>query len=249
MVSLFALPDPAPRYDDEPPPATPGQAEIAVGAGGPHHVLNHEGPGRARTAAPPRAAGRTEAPSEVPGRLGGEEAGDVIGGRGPVGAGDAGPGYVAAASLEPGHGQPRRPKPSSRRNHQAKPMLGGPHAGPAWPNVFAQVLAETLAGSRPTRQLSPWTTERARGHIRRLGPLLRTSGGSPGSGPEAVAVSGKRPISSRQPRIRRVVASMPSTGVVEMAVIVGFGPRVRALAVRLEHPEGREWLCTAIEAA
>jgi len=45
---------------------------------------------------------------------------------------------------------------------------------------------------------------------------------------------------------------MPTADVVEMAVIVRFGARVRALAIRLEReprPTGNEWLCTAIEAA
>ncbi len=38
-----------------------------------------------------------------------------------------------------------------------------------WPSRFAQVLAETLAGSRPPAQIAPWTTERALSRIRRLG--------------------------------------------------------------------------------
>ncbi len=112
----------------------------------------------------------------------------------------------------PGGGEPTRPTP-------------------AWPSQFAQVLAETLAGSRPPRQLTPWTTEHARGHIRRLGPLL---------------------AASQEPRIRRIVASTPSSGVVEMAVVVRFGPRIRALAIRLERANTspvRAWQCTAIEAA
>ena len=102
---------------------------------------------------------------------------------------------------------------------------------PAWPSQFAQVLAETLAGSRPPRQLTPWTTERARGHIRRLGPTAR---GQPG----AADTANRR--------------STPSSGVVEMAVVVRFGPRVHALAVRLERGDSSHvtaWQCTAIEAA
>jgi hypothetical protein len=101
------------------------------------------------------------------------------------------------------------------------------------------VLAETLAGARPPAQLTPWTTERARSHIRRLGPKL---------------AAGQRPL------VQRVVTSLPTAGVIEMSVVVGFGPRVRALAVRLERtephhgPRGRadtraHWVCTAVEAA
>lgn len=113
---------------------------------------------------------------------------------------------------------------------------GGPGA-PGWPGRFAQVLAETLAGSRPARQLLPWTTEQARSHIQRLGPQLS---------------------SAQQPRVRRVVTSRPASDVLEMSVVVGFGPRVRALAVRLEReplamagerPGAPRWRCTAVEAA
>lgn len=122
---------------------------------------------------------------------------------------------------------------------------GGPEAPPGggsgdgWPGRFAQVLAETLAGSRPPRQIVPWTTERARSHIQRLGAQLS---------------------SAQQPRVRRVITFRPTLDVVEMTVVVGFGPRVRALAVRLERepagPAGgsgpgapARWLCTAVEAA
>ena len=110
---------------------------------------------------------------------------------------------------------------------------------PGWPSRFAQVLAETLAGARPPGQLTPWTTEMARAHIQRLGPQL---------------------ASGQQPRVRRVVTFQPTPEVMEMTVVVGFGTRVRALAVRLEragpHPQAGDraaaaprWLCTAVEAA
>jgi len=75
------------------------------------------------------------------------------------------------------------------------------------------VLAETLAGSRPPRQIVPWTTQQAREHIQRLGPRM---------------------ASAQRPRVRRVVTYRPASDVMEMAVVVAFGPRVRALAVRLE---------------
>jgi Family of unknown function (DUF6459) len=114
-----------------------------------------------------------------------------------------------------------------------------PAAPPGWPSQFAQVLAETLAGSRPPRQIAAWTTERTRRHIQRLGPLL---------------------AAGEQPRVRRVVTFRPATDIVEMTVIIGVGPRVRALAIRLERDgpraasPGRDaqaarWVCTAVEAA
>jgi hypothetical protein len=119
-----------------------------------------------------------------------------------------------------------------------------------WPSQFAQVLAETLAGSRPAQQIRPWTTEQARKRINELGPMLSAA---------------------RQPRVRRVIVTSPAQGVLEMTVIVDFGARARAVAVRLERPPAPSpptqtrhpdipphipqpspptaWLCTAIEAA
>jgi len=104
-----------------------------------------------------------------------------------------------------------------------------------WPSKFAQVVAETLAGSRPTRQLTPWTTEEARKRIRQLGPMLATG---------------------HRPTVRRVMTSAPAANVLEMTAVVGFGPRVRVLALRLELAQPRayrqggiRWCCTAIETA
>ena len=78
----------------------------------------------------------------------------------------------------------------------------------------------------------PWLTERARFHLRRLAPAFS---------------------SGHRPRVLRVLTSQPSSGVVEMSVVIAAGTRTRALALRLEldklagqHPR---WLCTDIEAA
>jgi hypothetical protein len=150
----------------------------------------------------------------------------------------------------PGSGEPLAPP--EPRQRLAPPGSGEPPAPPGpgprhggrvtatpWPSQFAQVLAETLAGSRSQGQIAPWTTDQARRRIRQLGPMLA-------AGPA--------------PRVRRVMTSRPATGVVEMTVIVGCGPKVRALAVRLERdgPHGgrpgrdardARWICTAVEAA
>ena len=177
----------------------------------------------------------------------------------PSGEPDRGRDTSGPATGEPVEGRPVRGKPV-----RGKPTTGRPATAtaPAWPSRFAQVLAETLAGSRPPRQIEPWTTQQAREHIHRLGPRM---------------------ASAQRPRIRRVVTYRPASDVMEMAVVVGFGPRVRALAVRLERsascppaavggsagpgapvsggrptesdgvagqgkPAGR-WVCTAVEAA
>jgi hypothetical protein len=139
---------------------------------------------------------------------------DNPGGPGPGGTDPGGPG--------PGPGGPGGQDPG--------PGGSGPSGHGAWPSQFAQVLAETLAGSRPARQLTPWTTEQTRKRIRQLGPLLS---------------------SSQQPRIRRIMTSAPCQDVLELTAVVGFGPRVRVLAVRLERAQdARErWRCTAIESA
>jgi hypothetical protein len=141
-------------------------------------------------------------------------------------------------SAPPGPGEP--PEPHER---SAPPGPGPRHGGRAtasqWPSQFAQVLAETLAGSRSQGQIAPWTTDQARRRIRQLGPML---------------------AAGAAPRVRRVMTSRPAAGVVEMTVIVGCGPQVRALAVRLERdghrggrpgrdPRAARWICTAVEAA
>ena len=134
-------------------------------------------------------------------------------------------------------GTDHEPGASSGGSQRLDPAADPPRPDPAdgWPSQFAQVLAETLAGSRPAKQLTPWTTEQARRRIRQLGPML---------------------ASDQRPRVRRVITSAPAAGVLEMTAVVGFGPRVRALALRLEREQARpyrqggsRWCCTAIESA
>ena len=145
-------------------------------------------------------------------------------------------------------GKPAGSPPSAETRNAPRPPVAIPGVPPGWQNRFAQVLAETLAGARPPRQIVPWTTEETLRRIQRLGPRL---------------------ASEQRPRVRRVLTSLPAPDVMEMAVVVGFGPRVKALAVRLEHTEARpaalpgaapvegttggqvaaRWVCTAVEAA
>jgi len=110
-----------------------------------------------------------------------------------------------------------------------------------WPARFALMLTEALAGSRPARQIVPWTSRRARSQFDRL---LRGFGDR-GAGNAA-----------GQPRVLRVRTTRPAQDVIEMSVIAGFGPRTRALALRLERTTGEQpgdasggWVCTDIEAA
>jgi hypothetical protein len=116
---------------------------------------------------------------------------------------------------------------------------GAAEGAVAWHRQFAQVVVEILGGTRSARQVVPVTTDRARAQMGRL--ILRLA-------------------SDERPRITRIVTSRPTATVVEMAVIVSFGPRSRALAMRFEHTAGRpatpglparpaRWLCTELEAA
>jgi Family of unknown function (DUF6459) len=161
---------------------------------------------------------------------------------------DEGPGRRAGTPGPARRNEPLRPGP-----HPASSPgeTGSPGAASGWPSQFAQVLAETLAGSRPQGQIAAWTTDQARKRIRQLGPMLAAQ------------------AAGAAPRVRRVVTSRPAIGVVEMTVVVGCGPRTRALAVRLEraapHPRAPDarapedtnpdetnpatWICTAIESA
>jgi Family of unknown function (DUF6459) len=119
----------------------------------------------------------------------------------------------------------------------------------SWPQRFARMVAEALAGTRPARQIMPWTSKRARCQFHRILPEFRSASG--------------------QPRIMRVVASYPTLNAIEMSVIAGFGPRTRAFAIRLERLPDEDgsrlarrrpwpdavmtasggWVCTDIEAA
>jgi hypothetical protein len=148
----------------------------------------------------------------------------------------AGPARPGGRDWAAGPAYPVQPGPAGLAEPGVMPAAAGATA--AWPRQFALVMVEILAGIRPARQIAGWTTERVRAHVRHLGPLL---------------------ASDRQPRIQRIVTSRPADRVVEMTVIVRFGPRWRALAMRLEHVAARpaipglparpaRWLCTEIEA-
>jgi hypothetical protein len=134
------------------------------------------------------------------------------------------------AEPEPGAAEPSLTFSAGRPADRADPAI-------AWSRQFAQVVVEILAGARSPRQLTPLATERVRARIGQLSQTL---------------------IPGQKPRIRRIVTSRPAARVVEMTVVLSFGARSRALALRLEHVPGRQpapglparparWLCTEIE--
>ena len=129
------------------------------------------------------------------------------------------------------------PAPAPARASGPAALPPAPGQATALPRQFAQVIVEILAGSRPLRQTVGWTTDRVRAQIGDLTQLV---------------------ASDQRPRIRRIVTSQPAASVVEMTVVISFGPRSRALAMRFEHMPARQpapgrparparWLCTEIE--
>jgi Family of unknown function (DUF6459) len=209
-VRRLRVPDPAPPFDDE----IRGLA-----------TEDTAGNGLVISPAPrPRSGDLAES---GPADSGPAESGPAESGPAESGPAESGP---AESGRQRQGGGPTPDSSGSRR-------LGAPRRDPAgdWPSRFAQVLSETLAGSRPAQQLTPWTTEQALKRIRQLGPLLATD---------------------QRPKVRRVLTSAPAAGVIELTAVVGFGPRFRALALRLEleqskppRPGGDRWCCTAIESA
>jgi hypothetical protein len=191
-------------------------------------------PGPASAAGPADAIRRLQVPRVAPPYD--DEPATAIGGPGSDTSDEGNGGRLAGAAVQPvvpraGHPKPgplAAPQTASQHTTVHNPDNRGAEAG-AWPGQFAQVLAETLAGSRPHRQLAPWTTEQVRRQIRQLGPRFATV---------------------ERPLVRRVMTSAPASGVLEITAVVGFGPRIRVLALRLERERaGRAWCCTAIESA
>ncbi len=219
-VRLCLVPDSAPPYDDEIPaggPPCPGWGGV-----GPARLVDGDQPvdGDHPVDEAPRGSRPMAGTTAMP---------------------------ATATTRPPATGRPGTDEPGTGRLGTGGPRTGEPGPGrsaagdglmPGWQSRFAQVLAETLAGSRPPRQIQPWTTQQAREHIQRLGPRM---------------------ASVQRPRVRRVVTYRPASDVMEMAVVVGFGARVRALAVRLERSAvdppaslgepAERWVCTAVEAA
>jgi hypothetical protein len=146
---------------------------------------------------------------------------------------------VTAAVSAAAAGSPAAAVPPAAAVSQlsARPAAGADPVA-ARPRQLAVVIVEVLAGVRPDRQLVPLATDRVRARAGNLAPLL---------------------ASGRRPRIARIVVSRPAERVVEMTVVVNFGARSRALAMRFEHAAARpaapgwparpaRWLCTALEA-
>ncbi len=98
-----------------------------------------------------------------------------------------------------------------------------------WIARLSQATIEVLAGVRPLTQLSPWLDERVYSH---LGVRLK-------------AASRRSTAPRLRAKLRTVRICLPADGVVEASAVVQYGPRCRAMALRLEGLDGR-WRCTEL---
>jgi len=118
-----------------------------------------------------------------------------------------------------------QPSPGGR----PAPRDGAPADPREWALRFSQVALEVATGLRPAAQLVRWTTPAVVASLGRLHALAQRGGGRP---PRAT--------------VRSVRLSEPVPGVGEVAAVVTAGPRVRALAFRMED-EGGRWRVVAFE--
>jgi hypothetical protein len=128
------------------------------------------------------------------------------------------PGRTAAEDAEAG----------SHPGRASSPVLPEPRQ---WAAQFVQAAVEVTTGLRPPSQLVRWTSEEVRTLLVRRADLARSTAGR-----------------MRQPRrgvVRSTRVCIPRAGVAEATVVISDGPRVRAVALRLEGTDGR-WRVTAL---
>lgn len=100
----------------------------------------------------------------------------------------------------------------------------------AWARRLIGAILEAMDGLRPTNQLNRWVDPALRDRIARRGVQARQRNQRPG-GPLVV---------------RAVRVCEPVDGVAEVAAVICYRSRVRALALRMSGVDGR-WLITALE--
>jgi hypothetical protein len=154
-----------------------------------------------------------------------------------------------APTLEP----PARTVRATTPAHTVPPVLGSPEArrrldvtsrpfgGPAaalgpMPDptplccAMVQAAVEGLRGVRPLAQLTRWVTPEVYEHLQIRAELVQRAG---------------RPVAARA-GIRRIRLFRIGDDVAEASVVVDDGPRVRAVAIRLEGHRGR-WRAVVLE--
>lgn len=99
-----------------------------------------------------------------------------------------------------------------------------------WARRLITAILESMDGLRPANQLGRWVTPDLRDRITQSGIVARQRHQRPGG-----------PL-----QIRAVRVCEPVDGVAEVAAVIGYRSRVRALALRMSGVDGR-WLITALE--
>lgn len=109
----------------------------------------------------------------------------------------------------------------------ARQDLPDPHQ---WARRLVAAIFESMDGVRPAEQLNRWVAPDIRDRIARRGVVARQQH--------------RRPGGAVQVRALRVCE--PVDGVAEVAAVIAYRSRVRALALRMSGVDGR-WLITALE--
>lgn len=99
-----------------------------------------------------------------------------------------------------------------------------------WARRLIVAILEAMDGLRPTDQLGRWVTPDIRDRVFRRGVQARQRHQRPGG-----------PL-----QVRALRVCEPVDGVAEVAAVIAYRSRVRALALRMSGVDGR-WLITALE--
>jgi Family of unknown function (DUF6459) len=108
-----------------------------------------------------------------------------------------------------------------------------------WALSFGQASVEAVLGDRPVSQLLRWTTPAVYRELAHRARVISNATLRQASG------HGQRRPAVR-PHVRQARLCFVNAGVAEVALTVQYGPRVRALAARIELQDGR-WICTVLE--
>lgn len=147
----------------------------------------------------------------------------------------------------------------ARRRRTSGQLLPDPGK---WTAQFVQAAVEVTNGLRPASQLRRWTSDEVHGMLVRRAGLTRSPanrgsterGSATRSTPGSPAARNSAPVRGAAARTRQTQRSVVRStrvcvlrdGVVEACAVVLDGPRVRAVALRLEGLDGR-WRVTALQ--
>jgi hypothetical protein len=106
-----------------------------------------------------------------------------------------------------------------------------------WIGRVVQAIVEIVGGDRPLTQAVRWTSPRVYQQLgRRTAHLGRVGGYAPGVGR----------VQRVRPRVTGVLSASNADDIVDAAITVRTGQRVRAVAARFERLDAR-WVCTVLD--